>query len=648
MGRFIEWWNSLSQGVRDGLVVAGALAIAGTLWKFSGRLALGCVRLIQRLLNWALPPDKPREIEEPTIEPKEIQAQNEPPPLQPSEPLPPIAASSVPLVPKPPAVGFVARRDTDGHDIAEQLKAELAPEKRRLVALCGAGGVGKTTLAAEAVRALDDIFVKRLAWVSADGRPEFNLSTLLDEISAQLGDTELRPLQLEQKEGRVRALVGEAPTLIVLDNFETVAEAEQSRCADWLSRTPCSAVITSRDGVEHARPINIFAMSMPEARILVERLIAQVRHPHAFKGFEHDSIINAADRNPLVLQWIIRQIDKAKQPHTVLQELAQGEGDAARRVFGRSFELLTEDSRAALLALSLFVPSASRPALAVVAGFGHDLKRLHEALAQSTELWLTNMTEGSARLTIEGLTRELSKAQLSKDPRANDFRQRFVAYFLSYAGAHAESNPEDYDALEVEKDNVLNAMDVAFSLTSWESVQEIAYLLALPVNGMLSVRGYWDEVIRRNEQALRASRQLTSERGVAAFTHNLAIIYGNRGKLEEARRLYDESLEIAKKLGDQSGIANTLHNLAAIAQDQGELEEARRLYDESLEIKKKLGDQSGIAITLGQLGRLAEEEGNREEAVRLLREALDIFEKLKSPYAEIARRVLKRLGAEAS
>src|SRR2546423_169524 len=572
------------------------------------------------------------------------------------------------LLPRPPIVGFIPRRDTEGHNILERLKEELAPEKKQLIALCGAGGVGKTTLAAEAVRALSNLFVNRLAWVSADGRPEFNLSTLLDESSAQLGHTELRPLPVEQKGEQVRALVGAAPTLIVLDNFETVAEAEQTRCAEWLSHTPCSAVITSRDDVEQARPVNIFAMSLPEARILVELLIAQARRPQAFKGLDHDNIINTADRNPLVLQWIIKQVDKAKQPQTVLQELAQGEGDAAQRVFGRSFELLTEDSRAALLALSLFAPSASRPALAEVAGFGDDLKRLDAALAQSTELWLTGATEGNERLTIEGLTRELAKARLPKDERAAEFRQRFVAYFVNYAKAHAQKTPRDFEALEAEKDNVLGAMDVAFEMEDWESVQRIANILANPVEGMLGVRGYWDEAIKRNEQArdaareinwednkalysLRAAitrqyrgeydaariayeealaifRKLNYESNVAVALHQLGWLAQAQGEIEEARRLYKESLEIAKKLGDQSGIASTLHQLGWLAQDQGEIEEARRLYYESLEINKKLGDQSGIASTLHELGRLAQAQGEIEEARRLYNESMEIKKKL--------------------
>ena len=72
------------------------------------------------------------------------------------------------------------------------------------------------------------------------------------------------------------------------------------------------------------------------------------------------------------------QMDLAGDLNEVLNELSHGEGDAAYRVFNQSFNLpqLNNGGRAALLALSLFTPSASRPALAEVAGM--DLSKLKD------------------------------------------------------------------------------------------------------------------------------------------------------------------------------------------------------------------------------------------------------------------------------
>src|SRR5205823_1880570 len=148
----------------------------------------------------------------------------------------------------------VARRDGEGRDIVTLLQTELAPREHRLVVLWGAGGVGKTTLAAEATRALLPSFNGRIVWTSALGRADYTRSTLLDEIATQLGHGEdVRPLALEPKMAAVRALLSAAPTLVVLDNFETVgeaqqqpdAEAERRACTDFLQAASAPALVTT-------------------------------------------------------------------------------------------------------------------------------------------------------------------------------------------------------------------------------------------------------------------------------------------------------------------------------------------------------------------------------------------------------------------
>jgi len=527
-------------------------------------------------------------------------------------------------------VEFVPRKDQSGDDIVAHLKDELAPGKGRLIALWGAGGVGKTVLAIETARALAGAFAERIVWVNADGRADFNLSMLLDAIATQLGDDDLRKLALEPKKEQVRELVAAAPTLVVLDNFETIEPEEGKVCAEWLAQPAlCSALITTRDRVENAaRNIPVNPMLPDEAHNLLRQLIAQAHEPRAFARLDRDDLIRTAEANPLVLQWIVGQIDLAQDPQEVLEDLRHGEGTAAERVFARSFKLkqLDNGGRAVLLALSLFVPSATRKALAGVSGLGKesDRKQFRDAVRNLSALWLIRPTEDNSRLAVEGLTRELTKAHLSVDQRNKTLCQRFTARFLSYAEAKRTPTAEHLNAMEAEKDNILNAIDVAFEMSDWNSLMRIDSAM----HGFLQVRGYWDEAIRRGEQALEVARNLSDERMIGVFTHNVAITHQRRGNQSKARRLYGESLEINKKLGNQRGIAGTLHNIAALAQNQGELDEAQQLYDEGLEINKKLGDQRGIARLLHALGSLARSQGELGEARRLYDESLEISKKL--------------------
>ncbi|HEX8494083.1 MAG TPA: tetratricopeptide repeat protein [Pyrinomonadaceae bacterium] len=541
------------------------------------------------------------------------------------------------FIPRPPVIGFVARRDKDGRDIVESLKEKLSPQQNQLVTLSGPGGIGKTTLAAETARELTKEFKSRVVWSSADGRADFALSTLLDDIAAQLGRADLRQLAPDAKEAAVQALVADPPALVVLDNYETIKPDAQQHIEDWFKGAHCSALFTSRPRVGgFGATINVVveAMSREEAQEFLERVIGQTQDgAQIFSADVRRRIYETAEANPYVMQWVVGQIDAAQEPQAVLDELTHGTGDAATRVFDRSFNLpqLGDDGRATLLALSLFAPSATRDALADVAGFGDDLQRLNEALKNLRALWLIKAIDANSRFAVEGLTRSFASARLSEDARAAEFRQRFVAYFLSYAAAHAQPTPEDYDVLEGERENLLSAIDVASDLRDWQSVQVVAYIVAEPVKGVLSVRGYWDDVIRCNEQATAAAREGNDERAIAGFSTNIAAIRMERGEYEEARQAYQEALVTFKKLGEDKNVAVVLHQLGGLAQDQGDMEESRRLYNESLEIKKRLDDQSGIANTLHQLGRLAEIQGEIEEARQLYNESLKIEKRLGNP-----------------
>lgn len=471
----IRHWESLSQGARDnivGSVIGGlVLAIATGVWYFFGARIKARFR---RTLPEANEPGQTNQHTTHEVVVKVEQQQASAPPLITPEPEPPPSILS--NIPRPPVVEFVARRDADGRDIVARLREELAPEKNQLMVLRGAGGLGKTTLAAQAARTLSEAFERRIIWVSADGRHDFTFTTFLDDIATQFKRTDLRKFMLEPKKEQVRDLIAVAPALVVLDNFETISEVEREQCAEWLANGACCpALITSREPVKHARPINIHAMSLEEAQEFLEKLIGQADKPRSFVELDRRRIIDAAGSNPLVMQWLVGQIGEARQPGAVLSELLQGKGDAAQRVFDRSFDLpqLGDDGRAVLLALALFAPDASRPALAVVAGFGDDASRLDDAVRHLSALSLVEPTDKNERLGIEGLTRELTQARLSRDGLAAAFSDRFTTYFTGYAQSHAQPTAEDFNELESERGNILAAMDAAFATGDWTNVTRL-------------------------------------------------------------------------------------------------------------------------------------------------------------------------------
>ncbi|HMG72939.1 MAG TPA: tetratricopeptide repeat protein [Pyrinomonadaceae bacterium] len=553
---------------------------------------------------------------------------------------------TVPDIPRPPRVGFVSRRDKGGHDIVQRLRVELAPDKNQLVALWGAGGVGKTTLAAEAVRALAEAYGQRIIWVTADARPNFAFSTLLDDIAAQLGRTDLRPLTISQKEEALHPLIGTKPTLIVLDNLETIAPEEKSLCKEFLAkRVHCPALITTRERVDNAYLIPLAAMTSHEANEFLGRLIAQTHDPDIYQDVDHTRILQTAEFNPLIIQWIVAQIDLAQDPEEVLTDLAHGEGDAAQRVYDRSFNLrqMADGGRAVLLALSLFVPNATRAAAAEVSGMGGPKHRKRFKKAQQTlaSLWLVKQADGGQRLAVEGLTRELSKNRLTSDPRFKLFLNRYLDRFVRYAKSNSSTNRVHLDMIEEERDNILNTLDFLIELHDWRRFM----IVYSAIVRFLDLRGYWDDSIKRGEQAINVSYNLGDRDEIAYVAHCLAIAYQQRGSLTQARKLYDESLEIRKASGDQRNVARILYQLADLTQEEGDLDQAKQLFQESLDILIELGDESGAATSKNALGAVLLRQGDTSGGKQLCGESVATFKKIANEHK--TAHALQNLGTIA-
>ena len=156
----VDQWRQLRDGTRDGIIAGLVVAvIVGAAAVFHKGIVSGLRRILGANGQPPQPPAPPQII---------VNVPAAALPQQTDQ----VAVSKptflAPLIPKSPTVGFVARRDNEGHDIVELLKGDLSPEKNLLIALWGEGGIGKTTLAAEVARALMKDYDLRLVWTSAD------------------------------------------------------------------------------------------------------------------------------------------------------------------------------------------------------------------------------------------------------------------------------------------------------------------------------------------------------------------------------------------------------------------------------------------------------------------------------------------------
>lgn len=364
----------------------------------------------------------------------------EEPPIPPEFPSPP--PRPLPRPRRRVVVRFIDRHDEQGRDITE-LVIELL-EGGHCINLWGSGGVGKTTLAVEAThRVFPTPFSGGVVWDTADGRADYDLVTLLDQILTALGREDARTLAPDAKADLVGHLLSQTmPCLLALDNFETIAREERRKILDFLAGVSCPALLTSRMRLPEAQNIRVGPMTPEEADEFLQSLVEQSTERAKLEKVDLEQIAKVADYNPMLMRWVVAQLEQAMRPEDVFEDIARGRGEATERIFGRSFDLLGDDGQMALLALALFVPTASREALTGVCGFEDGKDRVNEVIRRLAAFDLLDTAAEGDRLGTVALTRRLTEAQLKKDERTGPLFGRFVFHFVSSMPSTSQRSPK--------------------------------------------------------------------------------------------------------------------------------------------------------------------------------------------------------------
>ena len=475
---------------------------------------------------------------------------------------------------------------------------------RRLLALVGTAGSGKSRLARElALAALDEFPAG--AWL-VELAPISRPAQVLPAIAHALG---IRAMPGEDLEQTVGDRLRDARLLLALDNCEHVLDRSGELVDLILDAAPAVRVLATsqeRLGVagEQIWPVSPLSVPSPGSTVKEASASGAVclfvdRAASARPGFL------LSDENVAAVVDICRRLDGlplalelsaartfALSPGQISERLDQrfdllaGSERTAiprhrtlRATLEWSYDLLADVERQALRRLSVFAGAFSLDAAeAVVRGEQIPISRAAGLVERLVEHSLLEVRDDARFLALETV-REFGSLLLVEAGEEREARNRHLNW-VADAVAPRDGEPEDswHGRIEAEYDELRAA--ITWSLGDGSPA---AGLRALAATGSFLAdhartvegRAWIDALLEGADEAPPSDRA-----GGLAISSRLAFISGD---YDTARRAGDEGLVLAEELLDRSRVCHFLRLLGNVALYEGRIEEAREMYLEALE-----------------------------------------------------------------
>jgi non-specific serine/threonine protein kinase len=564
----------------------------------------------------------------------------------------PVAGGNLPL----PSSAFVGRqRELD------ELARLLDEPHVSLVTLLGAGGLGKTRLALEAARRLQDKFPGGCWWV------ELATATTAAGIAHEVLSAFKVPARGDQPPEHLVASVLEyrRPMLVVLDNFEQVVGHAPPTVELWRQRAPhVKFLVTSRFplGLRGERQYELSALAVPlpgqAPHSVAECLALEGVQLFVDRAAQVDASFALTEENARVVAEICAQLEgiplavelaaariKILKPAQMLGKLGRKfellrstRRDVSPRqqtltgAIDWTYDLLSAWERHAFMQLAIFpdgffldaaeavVDLSDFPEAPPIFDLVQDLreKSLLRALEEPCELRFRMYQ--SIRDYGEARRREAFTPQ-----QEAALRERFLRFSVQYAESwsqrvHTEQGVEALDRLALERENLFRVQDLAMQAGD----AELAARVILALADTLAARGPAEQRVLRLQQPLpRAAPQYRVRLLIC-----LAEACQTTGDWRQGAAAADEAVAVARQLGQPRELALALRQHAEMVRLRGEMELAQRACDEALQLARASSDLPTLAAVLSTRGFILWQQSQFEDALACCDEALQIARQL--------------------
>jgi tetratricopeptide (TPR) repeat protein len=559
----------------------------------------------------------------------------------------PLAADSQPPHDLPPrAPNFVGRE--------RELEAVTTGLRHgHVIAVVGMGGLGKSSLAGEAVSALaaePTAFPGGVTWVRCDERVGLEgLIWILDQVLAawqtsvpaeaaaraasQEDALALRERAL-QKRLSATSSTSSAPALVFLDNVEHgLPLVRLLQTLQPLGVTPL-LTMRSEPSSPQAQLLRLGALPIDVAiELFTERYTARGGEWVAERdGTAADAIVQALGALPLAIELAAARAARTRLPLTALaQELQTSEvlsrlsdplnpSASVRYSLGKTLSTLSSTQRLRFAALGA-PDGADWPQAVIVELCASVPARRSETIEEGVAMSATAQADldalvayslvgqvagdapGELRVRLHPLVRELAREQWASLPIAEQGAalHALLTAVKAWVVRHLDTSATGFTVVARDEDLIAGTVRAAVArqidlpqvIDLTEAWGEALYIRNFPLTLEIS------------KLQLQTARALGDRRAEMVALRALARASVNMGLLDDMRRYQQEALSIAREAGDRVALLRQLAVVGANAAELGLFDDARRMHEEASAIAREFGDQLTDWNALSGLGTLA-------------------------------------------
>ena len=524
----------------------------------------------------------------------------------------------------------------------------------RIVTLTGTGGSGKTRLALELARRLEEN-ERRQVWF-VDLAAVTDTALVVQTMAAALG------IQVADSTGQGLAdRMRKANGLVVLDNCEQIA-AECARLLALLVRecAELGFLCTSREPLKvggekvwRVEPLSVPQqgasvrdMSLTDSVALFADRAQSIDPTFEIRTANHAAVADICrrlDGLPLAIELAAARVGllSPAQIATRLDDrfafLAADGADVPDRhrtlkaTLEWSYELLSDAERCVLRRLSVFNGTFNIGAAEAVCGV--DPVAAEAVLDHLSRLIDRSLVSGAgvsreeARYRLLDSTRAFAGALLARKPEAGSIAERHARLYASIAleAGNRLGGPDAGEWIQL----VAEEMDNLRAALTWCIANDLRLALAV----CASLGGYWDFHGRLQEGrhwlglALAADPVIESRERTAALAAAGMLAF-RQADYATARDMFEATLRGAEAAGDRALSARALAGLGDVANHVGDLDGARTKFEKSLELYRQENDLLSVARGLSRLGGTYNYGGDFEGAEALFSKSLEAFRQL--------------------